>query len=213
MKMYLPPRWEKPSSRRRFLKRGLLGGVLLAAGGASWLALKKSADTPAPTGLKVFTPRHHAVLTALAARMIPTRAGWPSTETLEVARQCDAIVALADETAQAELKQLLMLFENALTGFLFGRRTLPFTRLDPEEQDAVLHEWATSAVTLRRSGYLALRTIITGAYFSQRASWAPMGYPGPLPKIHDPNAPVWKGGGEPRPLGNGTIVEPEESPP
>jgi len=33
-----------------------------------------------------------------------------------------------------------------------------------------------------------------------------------LPGIHDPNAPVWKGGGEPRPFGNGTWIEPEVTP-
>lgn len=207
MKMYLPPPGAK-TSRRGFLKRGLFGGLLLAIGGAAWLASRKSAVVPAPPGLKVLSEREHAVMVAICARVVPPRAGWPAGVSLELGRVCDSFLAAADQTVQTDVKRALMLFENALTGFVFGFHTAPFTTLSPAEQDAVLHEWATSVVALRRTAFLALRTLAAAAYFVHRESWPAIGYPGPPPNIHQPDAPVWKGGGAPRPPSNGVFVEP-----
>jgi hypothetical protein len=37
-------------------------------------------------------------------------------------------------------------------------------------------------------------------------------YPGPPRGFHQPDAPVWKGGGQPRPEGNGVFHEEAETP-
>jgi len=212
MKMYIPPPGEKPS-RRSVLKRGLIGGVLLAVGGGSWLFTRKSALVPLPKdGLQVLSEQEYAVVHALVGRFHPQRPGYPDASTLHVSEVCDRILAKADVTAQKELKQLLMLFENALPNFLFGLRTQPFTRLTGDEQDVVIAEWARSRVTLRRTGYLALRTLVMAAYWSQPESWRAAGYAGPPPGVFDPNAPRWMGGDEPRPPGNGVWVEPAPAP-
>jgi hypothetical protein len=149
---------------------------------------------------------------AIVQRFHPARDGFPSADSLQTTVAADGIMARLEDVTQAELKQLLMLFENALPNFLFGGRTSPFTQLDPTEQDQVLAEWRDSRLTLRRTGYRALRGIAIAAYYGNKATWSAVGYPGPLPGIHDPNAPLWKGGDEPRPLGNGTYHEPEVTP-
>jgi hypothetical protein len=41
--------------------------------------------------------------------------------------------------------------------------------------------------------------------------WPVVGYPGPPVAFHDAAAPVWKGGGQPRPDGPGVFRE-EEAP-
>ncbi len=211
MKMYLPPRGAK-QSRRGFLKKGLLGGVVLAMGGGGYLLTRPSVDVPVPgEGLLVLTAKEFAVLSALAPRLVPARAGFPSVDDIRVAFNCDRILAQVDESALQELKQLLMLFENALPNFLFGGRTTPFTRLSTSDQDAVLWEWMSSALTIRRTGFLALRGLVMAAYYGSSKTWPAVGYPGPPAGIHDPNAPVWKGGDVPRPVGNGTFVEPKDS--
>lgn len=205
MKMYLPPPGTKPS-RRGVLKKGLLGGALLALGGGGFLFTRKSVEVDLPgDGLLVLTPREFAILTALSWRMIAKRDGFPGVEDLQVARGCDRILSLVDATALTETKQLLMLLENALPNFLFGRRAKTFSTMSTDEQDAVLAEWQTSRITLRRTGFTALRGLVLAAYFQSDKTWAAVGYPGPLPGIHDPNAPVWKGGGVERPVGNGTF--------
>jgi hypothetical protein len=100
-----------------------------------------------------------------------------------------------------------MLFENALPNFLFGFRTTPFTQLGAEDQETVLAEWRDSSITLRRTAYRALRGLSIAGYYGHQDVWPAIGYAGPPRGIHDPNAPVWKGGGEPRPIGNGTFIE------
>jgi hypothetical protein len=211
MKMYLPPPGAR-DSRRGFLKKGLFGGLLLAVGGGTWLALKKGARVSLPADLQVLDERRWPVVLALVDRFIPARTGFPSAASLDTAKGVDTILTLVDESSRVEIRQLLMLFENALPNFLFGLRTTPFTLLSPQEQDEVLQEWMTSRVPLRRTGFLALRTLVMSAYYANPATWPAVGYPGPPKGIHDPNAPLWKGDGQPRPPGNGVMIEPAPRP-
>lgn len=212
MKMYLPPPGAKPS-RRGVLQKGLLGGFVLAAAGAGALFSRKSVEVDLPAdGLLVLTPREFAVISALAWRVVPKRDGLPSLESVQVARGCDRILSLVDATALSETKQLLVLLENALPNFLLGRRLKTFSTMSTDDQDAVLREWQTSTLTVRRTGFTALRGLVMAAYFASSDTWAGLGYPGPLKGIHDPNAPVWKGAGE-RPVGNGTYREELVAPP
>ena len=196
-------------TRRSFIKRGFFGGAVLALGGAGGLVLRRGADVAIPAGgLLVLGKREYAVLEALARRIVTPQPGFPSPDEVQVALTCDRVLAMADETTQVEVRQLLELFDNALAGFILGGRITPFTRLPPDEQDRVLHEWLTSRLSIRRTGYVALRTLVTSAYYGNPKTWSAVGYNGPPRAFHDPNAPVWKGGSEPRPPGPGVWVEP-----
>jgi len=191
-------------TRRSLVKRGLLGGALLAAGGAGFLAFRSGASVTVPTdGLLVFTPAQFAVLDAVARRMVRPRTGWPTVDQVGVARAADRIAARVEPSAQKELQQLLGLFDNGLAGFLFGGRIRPFTLLDGAGQDAVLAEWRDSRIAVRRTGFAALRTLVLAGYYQSPAVWPAVGYGGP-PRIFEdgPSLPEWRGG-EPRPDGNG----------
>lgn len=192
MKMYLPPKGKR-TSRRGFLKRGFFGALVLGMGG-SWLATRRSALVVIPEGLQVFDPGEYAVMWAIVQRFAPSREGFPSADTVRATVGCDGILAMTEEATQQEVKQLLMLFENALPNFLFAGRSEPFTQLPPHEQDEVLAEWRDSRLSIRRTGYLALRGLAMAAYYGNPQTWAALGYPGPPPGIHNPAAPVWKGG-------------------
>jgi hypothetical protein len=167
-------------SRRSLIKRGVVGGALLAAGGAGFLALRGGATVPLPPdGLLVFTPGQFSVLDAVSRRMVRPRPGWPSVDQVGVARAVDRIASRVEPSAQKELGQLLGLFENGLTGFLFGGRTRPFTLLDGAEQDRVLLEWRDSRLAVRRTGYAVLRTLVLAGYYQSPSIWPAVGYPGP----------------------------------
>ena len=211
MKMYLPPRGAQ-KSRRSFLKRGLFGGLVLALGGGSYLFTRRGVPVEVPAGLQVLSATEYAVVWTLVQRFVPARDGFPAADALKTALAVDGIVAMTEDVTRAEIKQLLMLFENALPNFLFGGRTVPFTQLSPTEQDQVLGEWRDSRLTLRRTGYAALRNLTLAAYYGNPQTWAAVGYPGPPKGIHDPDAPAWRGGDAARPLGNGTFVEPAPDP-
>lgn len=179
---------------------------MLAVGGAGFLALRAGRRVPPPyDGLHVFSLREYAVLDALARRMVGTLPGWPSVEQVGVAQAVDRIAERTEPSVQAELKQLLGLFDNALAGFLFGGRTRPFTALDAAAQDEVLAEWRDSRVALRRTGYNALRTLVLAGYYQSGLTWKPIGYPGPERSFFQPDASVWYGGAAPRPEGNGVF--------
>ena len=179
---------------------------MLAIGGAGFLALRGGKRVLAPAdGLHVFSEGQYAVLDALAHRFIGRAPGWPTVEEVGVALAVDRIVERTEPSVQAELKQLLGLFENALAGFLFGGRTEAFTALDAQAQDRVLEEWRDSRIAVRRTGYNALRTLVLAGYYQSPLTWKPLGYPGPQEGFFQPDAAVWLGGASPRPDGNGVF--------
>jgi hypothetical protein len=162
--------------RRVFLKRGLLGGVLLAAGGGLTLGLSSTKMAYVPSRpLKVLDERHFAIVGAIASRTVAVE----NANLVEVAHGVDDVLSIAVPETQEDVKGLLMLFENALAGFVFDRRLKPFTRLAPEQQDSVLNAWRDSSITIRRGGYHVLRKLTLASYYSSSSTWAAVGYPGP----------------------------------
>ncbi len=204
MKMYLPP---AQPARRIFLKRGLAGSALLAIGGLGFLTTRQSLELKFTGELRCVNASQYALLAALAERFIPKRFGFPSAAELDVAQSCDAIIDQLDPSARDEVLQLLTLFESAIGNFTLGARPKTFTQMPPDEQDRVMEEWRTSRFVLRRSGYTAVRNMVMAAYFGHPKSWEAVGYPGPPPGIHQPDAPVWRGHGAPRPPSAGNWVE------
>jgi hypothetical protein len=206
---FLPTNQPEPrkSTRRIFLKRGLAGGLLLALGGVGFFATRRSKLVPLPKEpLRTLDEREYAVVHAIASRMIPPREGAPSIDDLGVGLTVDRILQRTTEADRKDFKRLLALFESAALNL----RASPFTQLGPEEQDAALHAWQDSSITLRRTGFQAIRTIVMASYYARPETWKLVGYDGPPLAYYDKDAPVWKGGGVPRPPGNGVMPREEE---
>jgi hypothetical protein len=169
-------------TRRSFITRGLFGGLLLAGASGLGLGLWPSRRTYAPRGpLKTLDARQFAVLAAVAARTVRA----PGADPVAIAERVDMSLAFTTEEARHDFCQLLVLFDNALAGLILDGRPRPFTRMQPDEQDAVLDAWRDSRLVLRRSGYHALRKITLAAHYSSPDVWASVGYPGP-PQISAP---------------------------
>lgn len=163
-------------NRRTLLRRGLLGGALLAVGSGTALALWPTRRTHVPTGpLLVLDERAFAVLAAIAARVVVA----PAADPVDIAHVIDRALARAVPEARADVRQLLALFDNALAGALLDGRLRPFTALDADGQDAVLRAWRDSRLVLRRSGYKALRNLCATSFYRQEKAWAQAGYDGP----------------------------------
>jgi hypothetical protein len=165
-------------NRREALKFGFFGAGALALGGIG-LSTRSTLMQPAPGPLRALDAQEFSILAAIAARVCPREAPFPSPEALETAAQVDALLASTDPGFTRDLKRLLRLFENGLANFVFGARPQPFTRMAPETQDAVLEAWRTSRLVLRRTGFKALRGLAVAAYFADPATDAAVGYPGP----------------------------------
>jgi hypothetical protein len=161
--------------RRTFLRRGLLGGAILALG-AGGLAIFPGRHVAAPRrALRVLDERTFQVMAAVAARVVPL----PGADAAAIAHAVDDALSRATPESQADLVKLLGLFESALPGLLLDGRALPFTRLDPEGQDRALARWRDSRLVLRRSGYHALRRLCLGAHYAEPAAWPAIHYGGP----------------------------------
>jgi hypothetical protein len=172
------------TGRRTFLKRGLLGGAVLLLGGGVGLSLHPSREVAAPREpLVTLPPSAFQVLVAIAGRVVVGEDADP----VAIAHTVDQSLAAAAEETRSEVAQLLGLFENALAGLLFDGRARPFTRLEPEDRDRVLRAWRDSRLTLRRSGYQALRRMCLAAHYGRDEAWGPLGYPPPvkLPLAYD----------------------------
>jgi hypothetical protein len=158
-------------NRRQLLKRGLFGGLLLAGAGlAAW-----PPRGAAHGELRALSARAHAILAALAARIVPGSDG------VALATRIDASLAGMPEAQLSEFHQLVSLFDNALVGLLFEGRATPFSRLSPEAQDARLEAWRSSSWVVRRSGYQLLRRLCLAVHYGDRSTHAAIGYPGPRP--------------------------------
>jgi hypothetical protein len=170
-------------SRRRLLKRGLLGGALLLVGGALPLALRSTLVRRAPRRpLRLLSGAEHAIFAAVASRLAPgdgAGPSWPTADALDCAGKVDALMATTNPEVGGEFRQLLRLFESALFGLALTGTPTPFTRLDPAGQDARLEVWRRSRVALLRSGYQALKRLAHATYYSSPEVYALVGYPGP----------------------------------
>jgi hypothetical protein len=98
---------------------------------------------------------------------------------VDVAGKADAFLAPVDAASAKELKQLLLLFDNALFSVATGGPPRPFTRMSPQEQDAHIDRWATSRMAVRRTGFQALKRLTAAMYYAEPSTYASVGYPGP----------------------------------
>jgi hypothetical protein len=174
------------------------GAILLVGGSASLLFRAGSSPGPLTTPLRVLGPHEYQTFAAAAARLCPggdgAGGGWPSAQALGCAAKVDELLAGLHPKAAGEFRQLLRVFENAMTGLLTIGSPATFTRSSPELQDRRLEGWRHSRVALFRSGYQAMKRLAHATYYSAPETYALVGYPGPpvvpqlpqLPQLPEP---------------------------
>jgi hypothetical protein len=183
-------------SRRRFLRAGIIGGLLL--GGAAVVGRQLSGyhlDEAVRRRLRVLSRKEYLILQAVMRRVLapdhePTagtaRAGAdaqpaleaPSADSVEAALAVDAYLAKLPPEVGGDVRALLHLVEHGSSLFRFG--TARFTRMSAAEQDATLEDWQRSSLTVRRRGFQALRTLSFLGYWRDPRTWPLIGYSGPM---------------------------------
>ena len=173
------------TSRRRFVRLGVGGTLLLSAGGIfAYQTAGYDLEASVAQNLYALSPKEYVIMRAVAARMLRAdeppegSAPYPAPEELEVASQIDVFVARLDDANRRDLRSLIHLVEHALPlSAGFARR---FTRLSGAEQDQVLEAMETSSVGLLRGAFNALKALCVMAFFSHPLTWGAIGYDGPL---------------------------------
>jgi hypothetical protein len=166
-------------SRRRFLRTGLLGGVLLGLAGVVGRSLSGydyPGDAPRP---RVLSPKELLVLSATIERIVaPDAPDAPPAESLRRALWLDGYLGGLDAALVGDVRALLHFVEHG--GPLFRLRATRFTRLSAAEQDATLEAFADSPIAVRRQGLQALRALAFLSYYRDDRAFPMLGYPGPM---------------------------------
>jgi hypothetical protein len=163
--------------RRTLLKLGLFSGAMLAlAGGGAALLYEPGWRFGRLTeaGRGVLGPVARAVLdgslpadamqAALAAHL----------------DRVDAAVNAMPPATQRELSDLLAVLALVPGRVALAGLTTDWHRASVAQIQSALQSMRTSRISLCRQAYQALRDLTHAAYFSSNASWAQLGYPGPV---------------------------------
>ena len=171
------------TSRRSFLKIGVLGAITLAAGGAIY----RVANPPQP-GRFILDGDARSVLTAV----IPSVVGGMMLPSEPKAR-ADAISGCVERVNGAILglplatqKEVQDLFGLLALGparrFLAG---VPdsWNTASQQQIDAFLQSWRTHRIAMLQTAYAAIHDLVLGAWYASPDNWAAIGYPGPIKEL------------------------------
>ena len=161
------------TDRRTFLKAGLAGSALLAAGGlAAWIVGRDAARDRD----EVLA----ALIPVLLEGALPVE---PQARAQAISRGVQlvgtAIGGLAP-SAQEEAAQLFALLAIGPTRLLATGIASSWPDASPQQVQAFLQSWRTHSWTLLQSGYHALHDLVLGSWYADEASWPAIGYGGPL---------------------------------
>jgi choline dehydrogenase-like flavoprotein len=135
----------------------------------------------AAEGGSVLSERQRRTLRALCHRIVPSPLdGSADGEALDLVAEVERRLAAGDPVTKKRLAAILTALDNPGVGLLTSGRARRFTRLGPDEQDAVLKGWEESWLPARRTVFQALRRLIFSTYYSRPASHRGIGYRGPL---------------------------------
>jgi hypothetical protein len=170
------------TSRRSFLKLGLIGAVVLAAGGTVYRALQP----PAPRRFTLDGDAS-AVLTAVLPVMLgPVFPADPAARAAAIAatveRVNNAILGLP-LSAQKEVQDLFGLLALAPGRRLLAGVSGSWAEAAPQQIEAFLNSWRGHRYSMLQTAYLALHDLMAGAWYSDPAHWAAIGYPGPIKEL------------------------------
>jgi hypothetical protein len=172
--------------RRSFLRRTAGGSAAIMA--AALLPTGCTRDYPQASGDGYepvsLTEKEYATARAAAEAML---VGVPVTPQ-SVAQSIDRELAAVGEPIRSDVKTVLTLVEHATFLDLHVRR---FTALTPADRLRYLDTWSHSHFDLRRAAYQALKSFVVFFAYSQDATRALTGFPGPWPeRLQIPAYPV-----------------------
>jgi len=175
-------RYSRGMKRRTILTLGGITGLCAVTG--IGLSLQSSKPYPHDEDSRLtFSARELSILASVAETILPSNKDFPSGLTLKVAEGVDTLLSNAHPSVVTEIKQLLMLLENAALNGLTHFHPIPFSHMPLEERTEILNDWASSPLALQRKGFKALNGLCQSAYYAQSSVHNLVGYDGPPSNI------------------------------
>lgn len=163
------------SSRRSFLKVGLLGTLALATAGGLY-RITRPAEAPGPF---IMDNAARSVLAAVIPAMLKDAVTSPADVDAAIKRVVDAIHGLPLST-QNEVQDLFALLALGPSRRLLAGVPDDWAQAKPADVAAFLQDWRYSRIALFQGAYLGLHDLIIGSWYSHESTWAAIGYPGPI---------------------------------
>jgi choline dehydrogenase-like flavoprotein len=135
------------------------------------------------------TRRARAALDALCRRIVP--AAYEADPPVAIVAHIERRIAGLEPAIARDITGALHFFDHPITGMLLSGRPRRFSMLPPAEQDAMLHEWESSSLALRRTVFQGLRRLILATFYALPEAHPGIGYLGPLYR-REPAFP-WEG--------------------
>lgn len=182
-----------PTSRRGFLKAGVLGSAgLTLAGASATLSGCSSVPEGAMGDYKILRPKDREFFAALIPVVIA--AGYPGElkeqALLRTIKALDDLIFTLNEFNRVQMGQLFDALSMAPIRFAMGGPWSSWGDASREQVNDFMISWRDSSIQLKRMGYVSLAKLIGISWYSQPENYASVGYPGPPTKI--PVEPVKK---------------------
>ena len=172
------------TSRRGLLKAGLLGTMVLIAGGTVATLSFSNRKPASERGFRFLRKQDLVFLSALAPVIL--KDNYPGSMGAEAeARLLKALDDLMETLGEFSQNQLLQLFDLMSVGparFVAGGPMSSWPDASSEQIDSFLISWRDSMFSLKRMGYVSLCKLITVSWYSQPENYSQAGYPGPPKK-------------------------------
>ncbi|RRJ82679.1 twin-arginine translocation pathway signal protein [Aestuariirhabdus litorea] len=170
-------------SRRRLLRSGLLGTLLLAGSGTLASLGGCSRQPPAATGLQRLRAEDQAFFAALYPVVLGSSLAPESArrdrQLAEAITSLDRFIAHISPALQEQLTQLLDLLHSSATRGLLTGVWGGWSSASDEQLNAFLLRWRDSSLATLRMGYSQLMQLMVMAWYLVPDSWPAVGYPGP----------------------------------
>lgn len=168
-------------ARRNFLKLGLGGSLLLAAGGGifGWRIWSRGYDrmlAPGDTPLAL-SAKEFAIAKRFVQALLPGDDGFPAGDAIGIPQRIDEEVWAAPPELASDLKSGLLLLEHATLWSGYSSR---FTALAPAQQREYLSKLLAGDNNTLCLIAIAFKQMAHLFYYGHPAVWQRIGYDGPL---------------------------------
>ncbi|MES2932952.1 MAG: hypothetical protein V4805_05635 [Pseudomonadota bacterium] len=167
------------SSRRSFLKLGLISGLALATAGG----LYRAASLPNSPDKYVLAGEARAALFAIVPAILQGAITSTQPAIESAVDGVQAAIAALPLTTQNEIQDLFGLLACGPARYFIAGVPNSWSNADPADIVTFLNSWRTHRLAILQNAYQALHDLVLGSWYANQANWKAIGYPGPLAQL------------------------------